>query len=81
MRLRNLSRMGVGLRHARRIRRGGTVKLVFGNGVERRGAVRWANDEQAGLLLLEPLAPHELACAADAEPARERGRAEEDGRR
>ena len=63
VRLRNLSRCGVGLRHAKRIRRGSTVKLVFGNGVERRGVVRWANDEQAGLLLLEPLAPHELACA------------------
>ncbi len=63
MKIRNISRHGVGLEHPNRLRRGTTIKLVFENGCERRGVVRWADQEQAGLFLLEPFTPDEMASA------------------
>ena len=64
VRIRNLSRCGVGLSHLNRIQAGRTVKLVLENGTERRGVVRWADQEQAGLSLLEPFTSDELASAS-----------------
>ena len=63
VKIRNISRHGVGLEHPNRLRRGTTIKLVFENGCERRGVVRWADQEQAGLFLLEPFTPDEMASA------------------
>ena len=63
VRIRNISRHGVGLDHPNRLRRGTKVKLVFEDGTERRGVVRWADQAQAGLFLLEPFAPDEMASA------------------
>ena len=59
----NISRHGVGIVHAGRLRRGTRIKLVFENGAERRGVVRWADREQAGLFLFEPFTPDEMASA------------------
>ena len=63
VKIRNISRHGVGLEHPNRLRRGTMIKLVFENGCERRGVVRWADQEQAGLFLLEPFTPDEMASA------------------
>ena len=63
VKIRNVSRYGVGVEHSNRLRRGTAVKLVFESGVERRGVVRWADQEQAGLFLIEPFTAGELASA------------------
>ena len=63
VKIRNISRHGVGLAHRNRLRRGTKIKLVFENGAERRGVVRWADREQAGLFLFEPFTPDEMASA------------------
>lgn len=63
VKIRNISRHGVGVEHANRLRRGTAIKLVFESGVERRGVVRWADQEQAGLFLIEPFTPDEIASA------------------
>ena len=63
VRIRNISRHGVGVEHGNRLRQGKAVKLVFENGSERRGVVRWADAQQAGLFLLEPFAPDEMVSA------------------
>ena len=63
VRICNISRHGVGIAHADRLRRGTRIKLVFENGAERRGVVRWADREQAGLFLFEPFTPDEMASA------------------
>jgi hypothetical protein len=63
VRVRNISRYGVGLEHPNRLRRGTAVKLVFENSGERRGVVRWADQEQAGLFLFEPFTLDEMASA------------------
>jgi hypothetical protein len=61
VRIRSLSPYGVGLRHRDRLHAGAAVKLRFDDGVEHRGVVRWADPRQAGLRLLDPLAPVRLA--------------------
>jgi hypothetical protein len=63
VKIRNISRHGVGLEHSNRLRRGTAIKLVFESGVERRGVVRWADQEQAGLFLIEPFSAEEMASA------------------
>jgi hypothetical protein len=63
VKVRNISRHGARLEHRDRLRRGTAIKLVFENGAERRGVVRWADQEQAGLFLFEPFTPDELASA------------------
>ena len=63
VRIRNLSRCGVGLSHANRIQSGTNVKLVLETGRELRGVVRWADRDRAGVSLLEPLTSDELAGA------------------
>jgi hypothetical protein len=72
VRVRNISRHGVGLDHPNRLQRGGAVKLLFESGAEHRGVVRWANAEQAGLFLLEPFTPYEMASARLFRPPVER---------
>ena len=63
VRIRNISRHGVGLEHGNHLKRGTCVKLVFINGTEHRGVVRWADQAQAGLFLFEPFAPDEISSA------------------
>jgi hypothetical protein len=63
VRIRNISRHGVGIEHPDSLRRGTGVRLVFDEGAERRGVVRWADQEQAGLFLLEPFSLEEMASA------------------
>jgi hypothetical protein len=63
VRVLNISRHGVGLGHDDRLRRGAAVRIVFETGGERRAVVRWADREQAGLFLLEPLSPDDMASA------------------
>ena len=63
VRIRNLSRCGLGLTHSDRLQCGALVKLVLETGREMRGVVRWADREEAGLSLLEPFTSDELAGA------------------
>ena len=64
VRIRNLSRCGVGLSHLGQLQRGSSVKLVLETGAEHRGIVRWASSDRAGLSLLEPFSPEELETAS-----------------
>lgn len=64
VRLRNLSRNGAGLSTMAGLKLGTTVKLILENGAAHRGVVRWADEQQAGLLLLDPLSPLEMASAS-----------------
>lgn len=61
--VRDVSRHGVGLYHPGCMQRGSPFKLLFENGAEHRGVVRWADRERAGLLLLDPFSAEELASA------------------
>ena len=63
VRLRDVSRHGVGVEHEDRLRRGAAVRLVFAGGLERRAIVRWADPARAGLFLFEPFSPDEIASA------------------
>lgn len=51
----NVSRHGIGLAHDGRLKPEMRVKLLIENGLERRGTVRWADGENAGVLLFDPL--------------------------
>ena len=57
----DLSQNGIGFSHHARFRPGMTVKLCLENGVERRGVVRWSDDHQAGLALVDPFTCEDLA--------------------
>ena len=46
-----------------RLRAGANVKLRLDVGIEHRGVVRWANGERAGVRLLDPFVPAQLASA------------------
>ena len=59
--VRDLSQHGIGISHHARFRPGMAVKLCLENGVERRGVVRWADDNQAGLALVDPFTCEDLA--------------------
>jgi hypothetical protein len=63
MQVRNVSRRGVGVYHPGCMMRGSALKLMFENGAEHRGIVRWADQERAGLYLLDPFTAEELASA------------------
>jgi hypothetical protein len=63
VRLRNVSRHGVGLDHDGRLCPRAAVRLVLGAGRNRRAIVRWADREQAGLFLFEPFSADEIASA------------------
>lgn len=55
VRVTNVSRHGVGLVHDGRLKPEMRIKLMIENGLERRGTIRWADAEHAGVLLFEPL--------------------------
>ena len=57
----DLSQHGIGFSHHGRFRPGMTVKLCLENGVERRGVVRWSDEHQAGLALVDPFTCEDLA--------------------
>ena len=63
VRIRNISRHGVGVEHPGSLKRGTSVRLVFDHGAEHRGVVRWADRDQAGLFLLEPFSLDEMESA------------------
>lgn len=62
--LRNISQQGMQLSHDGSFTVGLPVKVILRNGLERRGIVRWSNDNVAGLSLLEPISHHELESAS-----------------
>jgi hypothetical protein len=65
VKIRDLSQHGIGFEHHGQFRAGMKVLLVLENGIERRGVVRWASDDRAGLLLIEPFACEELESAGE----------------
>lgn len=64
VRLHNLSQHGAGFSHAGRLLPGMAAKLLFEDGDEHRGVVRWSRDGRAGMYLVEPFccARLESAC-------------------
>jgi hypothetical protein len=64
VRLLNLSRHGAGFAHDGRLAAGMRTKLLFEDGDEHRGVVRWSHDGRAGMYLVEPFpcARLESAC-------------------
>lgn len=58
--VKDVSINGMGVTHLDRLRRGMVTKVRFARGRERRGAVRWSDGQNAGLLLLDPFTPEEL---------------------
>ncbi|HEV2818648.1 MAG TPA: PilZ domain-containing protein [Allosphingosinicella sp.] len=64
VRLLNLSQHGAGFAHAGRLLPGMAAKLLFEDGDEHRGVVRWSRDGRAGMYLVEPFpcARLESAC-------------------
>jgi hypothetical protein len=64
VRLRNLSQHGAGFSHDGRLTPGMRAKLLFEDGDEHRGVVRWSHDGCAGMYLVEPIpcARLESAC-------------------
>jgi len=64
VRLLNLSQHGAGFSHAGRLLPGMAAKLLFEDGDEHRGVVRWSRDGRAGMYLVEPFpcARLESAC-------------------
>jgi len=64
VRLLNLSQHGAGFAHAGPLLPGTAAKLLFEDGDEHRGVVRWSHDGRAGMYLVEPFpcARLESAC-------------------
>lgn len=56
----DISQQGMKISHDGSLSPGERIKVALANGLERRGIVKWANDDLAGLRLLEPIAFHEL---------------------
>ena len=56
----DVSQQGLGFRHAASFEPGVRVRVLFEGGLERRGIVRWAEDQRAGLELFDPLSCEEL---------------------
>jgi hypothetical protein len=56
----DVSQQGVGFSHASSFQAGVRVRVLFENGLERRGIVRWAGDQRAGVQLFDPLSCDEL---------------------
>ena len=61
----DISSNGVKLKHDGSFEEGLAVKVLLGQGIERRGVVRWSKDGIAGIMLLEPLSPHEMNAATN----------------
>ena len=59
----DMSQHGIGFTHHGRFQPGMKVKLLLENGLERRGIVRWSDDDHAGLALVEPFACEDLESA------------------
>ena len=56
----DVSQQGLGIRHAASFEPGLRVRILFEGGLERRGIVRWADDQKAGLELFDPLSCEDL---------------------
>ena len=56
----DVSQQGLGIRHAAAFQPGLRVRVLFEGGLERRGIVRWAEDQKAGLELFDPLSCEDL---------------------
>ena len=63
VRLFNLSQHGAGFCHDGRLLPGTAAKLLFEDGDEHRGVVRWSHDGRAGMYLVEPFACARLESA------------------
>lgn len=61
--VRNVSQRGMKISHSGSFTPGMRVKVRTQSGQERRGIVRWAEDGEAGLWLLDQYAPEELSSA------------------
>lgn len=60
MRVTDVSQRGVGFAHDGEFHPGMHVMILLEDGRERRGVVRWSTDQNAGMMLVEPLADLEL---------------------
>jgi len=60
IRLRDISQRGMKIAHNGDLRPGLSVKIMVSPGVERRGVVRWVDNDLAGLILIEPFSVREL---------------------
>lgn len=60
----DMSQHGIGFTHHGRFQPGMKVKLLLENGIERRGVVRWSDDDHASLTLAEPFSCEELESAS-----------------
>lgn len=60
----DVSQQGMKISHDGGFTTGMQVKIALPNGIKRRGIVRWANENIAGLQLLEPIAFRELESAS-----------------
>ena len=60
IRITDISQHGLGFTHDGCFKGGMKTLVMFENGLERRGVVRWATDDRAGLQLLEPFTCDEL---------------------
>ena len=58
--MRDISQHGMKITNDGSFKPGLAVKILIGPGVERRGYVRWATNNMAGLILTEPLTVEEL---------------------
>jgi hypothetical protein len=56
----DISQRGMKIAHDRGFTPGLRVKVALGSGIERRGVVRWAKDDFAGLILTEPFSARDL---------------------
>ncbi|MGQ0589072.1 MAG: PilZ domain-containing protein [Sphingosinicella sp.] len=59
----DISQVGMKIRHNGGLTLGHPVTIVLENGLQRRGIVRWTDDDLAGLRLLEPIAYQQLESA------------------
>ena len=64
VRVLDISQQGMKISHEGGFTPGIQVKIALSNGLERRGIVRWANENIAGVQLLEPIAFTDLESAS-----------------
>ena len=64
VRVLDISQQGMKISHDAGFTPGIQLKIVLPNGLERRGIIRWANANLAGVQLLEPIAFQELESAS-----------------